>query len=292
MKYYAVKKGRTTGIFTTWPEAEKQVKGYPNAKFKSFKTQSEATQYLNGELAEPSHKPAKARHAVTKPTKKLPSATDDDIILYTDGGSRNHGNVKGGHVKASDKAAWAYLIVTVDNRFSDSGGELGATNNRMEIMALYKALAYLNAHQLQDNHIHAVLDSKYVLNAINQHWLNGWQRRGWTRSGGQKLENKELWQALAGELRHFSHLELYWTKGHADNEGNVFVDKLLNKTMDKMTTKAPRITGHQPTSKPVAKSAAPKTPSTNQPKANHGTKESVQAIENNLKQLGLFDDND
>ncbi|WP_258430344.1 hypothetical protein [Lentilactobacillus kisonensis] len=59
-----------------------------------------------------------------------------------------------------------------------------------------------------------------------------------------------------------------------------------------MTTKAPRITGHQPTSKPVAKSAAPKTPSTNQPKANHGTKESVQAIENNLKQLGLFDDND
>ncbi len=30
------------------------------------------------------------------------------------------------------------------------------------------------------------------------------------------------------------NLEYRWTKGHATNEGNVFVDQLLNKTMDRM----------------------------------------------------------
>ncbi|HAY52609.1 MAG TPA: ribonuclease, partial [Lactobacillus sp.] len=33
-------------------------------------------------------------------------------------------------------------------------------------------------------------------------------------------------------LPHFSQLDLQWTKGHATNSGNVFVDTLLNQTMD------------------------------------------------------------
>ena len=41
-KYYAVFKGRKTGIYTTWAECERQVKGYSNAAFKSFKTKKEA----------------------------------------------------------------------------------------------------------------------------------------------------------------------------------------------------------------------------------------------------------
>lgn len=46
MKYYAVKSGRKTGIFETWGEAEAQVKGFPNAKFKSFSSFEEAEFYL------------------------------------------------------------------------------------------------------------------------------------------------------------------------------------------------------------------------------------------------------
>lgn len=37
MKYYAVATGRTTGVFTSWPEAKAQVDGFPGAVFKSFK---------------------------------------------------------------------------------------------------------------------------------------------------------------------------------------------------------------------------------------------------------------
>ena len=45
-KYYAVKCGRKTGVFIDWSSCEKQVKGFPNAAFKSFKNLNEAKAYL------------------------------------------------------------------------------------------------------------------------------------------------------------------------------------------------------------------------------------------------------
>ncbi|MCD8119829.1 MAG: ribonuclease H family protein [Lachnospiraceae bacterium] len=50
MKFYAVKAGRRTGIFESWAECSESVHGYPGAIYKSFKTYSEACQYL-GDLA-------------------------------------------------------------------------------------------------------------------------------------------------------------------------------------------------------------------------------------------------
>ncbi len=41
-KYYAVLYGRETGIFTSWAECEKQIKGFSGAVYKSFKTRGEA----------------------------------------------------------------------------------------------------------------------------------------------------------------------------------------------------------------------------------------------------------
>ena len=39
--YYAVKNGKNPGIYSTWAECEKQVKGFPNAQFKKWKTKDE-----------------------------------------------------------------------------------------------------------------------------------------------------------------------------------------------------------------------------------------------------------
>ena len=41
-KYYVVWQGRKTGIFTSWQECERQIKGFNNSKYKSFKTRQEA----------------------------------------------------------------------------------------------------------------------------------------------------------------------------------------------------------------------------------------------------------
>ncbi len=47
-KVYAVKAGRTTGIFDTWDECRRQVTGYKGALFKSFESRAEAEEYLAG----------------------------------------------------------------------------------------------------------------------------------------------------------------------------------------------------------------------------------------------------
>ena len=46
-KFYAVKQGRTPGIYTTWAECQKQTVGFKGAKFKGFVTRAEADAYMN-----------------------------------------------------------------------------------------------------------------------------------------------------------------------------------------------------------------------------------------------------
>lgn len=59
MKYYAVRKGFKTGIFTTWEECQSYVYGFSNAEFKSFRSESEAREYLNNDVASCHEKPSK-----------------------------------------------------------------------------------------------------------------------------------------------------------------------------------------------------------------------------------------
>ena len=49
-KVYAVKKGRETGLFSTWEECKQKVHGYPGAQYKSFPTLKEAQDYLQGTI--------------------------------------------------------------------------------------------------------------------------------------------------------------------------------------------------------------------------------------------------
>ena len=52
-KYYAVRKGSITGIFSTWEECKQSVTGYSCAEYKSFQTREEAEAFLKGtEVAE------------------------------------------------------------------------------------------------------------------------------------------------------------------------------------------------------------------------------------------------
>lgn len=46
MKYYAVRKGKKTGIFMTWDECKENVYGFKGAEYKSFKTKEEAENFF------------------------------------------------------------------------------------------------------------------------------------------------------------------------------------------------------------------------------------------------------
>ena len=49
-KFYAIRYGRKTGIFTSWKQTESLVKGFKNAKFKSFKNLDDAKSYLHNNI--------------------------------------------------------------------------------------------------------------------------------------------------------------------------------------------------------------------------------------------------
>ena len=104
----------------------------------------------------------------------------------------------------------------------------------MEVMGLLKCLQRLLELNLQNEPIEGILDSQYVLNAINKGWLYGWIRRGWKTSGGKPVANQELWAEVSVLLPKFKQLRFKWTKGHANSHGNVTVDQLLNSTMDNL----------------------------------------------------------
>ncbi|HJF87210.1 MAG TPA: ribonuclease H family protein [Companilactobacillus farciminis] len=227
-KYYAVRKGKKPGIYLTWPECKKQVDGFANARYKSFTSRAEAEKFLTGADSYNNKKSS------PKKVTKASNIDDFDVVIYTDGGSRNHGNVKGGHVRTDDKAAWAYHISNNGQTYEGTAGEFGATNNRMEIMALIQSIIRLNDLKINQQNAIFVLDSQYVLNAITKNWLNGWKRRGFKKADGSALANVELWKQLDQLLPTVPKKTFEWTKGHANNVGNNRVDELLNETMDKM----------------------------------------------------------
>lgn len=237
-KYYAVKKGRQAGIYTSWPKCQKMVSGFPGAVYRSFGDRIEAENWLHSsQKARPHRNNEQLQLKLDEQSfawQASATANRPTIMLYTDGGSRNHGNKLGQHVRNDDKAAWAYLIERQGQQYTDTAGEFGATNNKMELTALLTALRTIQAHHWQDEVISATLDSHYVLDPITKGWLYGWQRRGWKTSTGKPVANKELWQEMLEVLPKFARLHFGWTKGHADNLGNNIVDELLNTTMDKM----------------------------------------------------------
>lgn len=75
-KYYAVKKGLTPGIYTSWPECQAQVKGYSGAIFKGFATREEALAFMG-----------EATFAAREEKQDRPVAADaeTEAIAYVDG---------------------------------------------------------------------------------------------------------------------------------------------------------------------------------------------------------------
>ncbi|NVY96464.1 viroplasmin family protein [Lactobacillus sp. DCY120] len=221
-KYYAVQKGRQTGVYQSWAAAKKQVEHFKGAVFKSFPDLASAQAFLQQKLA---------------PVQEVNLATYAAVI-YTDGGSRNHGNHRGGHVLDHDPAAWAYLIKAGPKRYQGTNGQWGATNNQMELTAVIQGLLQAQTLGLSEQKLLLVADSRYVLDALTRGWLQSWQQKQWRKADGKVVANQELWRKLAQQIAVFSDLHYAWTKGHAQDAENNFVDGLLNQTMDQMTAKS------------------------------------------------------
>src|SRR5699024_5809157 len=82
-------------------------------------------------------------------------------------------------------AGWAWYI---DDANWEAGGWDNSTNNRGELSAVLKIL---EATQHTTHDLNILADSQYVINSITK-WMPGWKHKGWKKSDGKPVNNKDL----------------------------------------------------------------------------------------------------
>ena len=134
------------------------------------------------------------------------------ITVYTDGACKGN----------PGQGGWGALILENDTTREIYGGESNTTNNRMELMAVIKALELLK----EQNDITVFTDSTYVQKGISE-WIINWKRNGWKSSNKKSVKNKDLWVEL-DNLNDLMSVKWQWIKGHAGHSGNERADYLAN----------------------------------------------------------------
>lgn len=140
------------------------------------------------------------------------------IDVYTDGACSGNPGPGG----------YGVVLLYKDNRKELSGGYRKTTNNRMEILAVIKALEALK----EPCKVILYSDSKYVIDAITKGWVLKWKKNNWKRNKTEKALNVDLWIRLL-ELLDKHSVNFIWVKGHADNVENERCDFLARQAISK-----------------------------------------------------------
>ncbi len=146
------------------------------------------------------------------------------VKLYTDGASRGN----------PGRGGYGAILV-----FEDSNGKIHekefsagykvTTNNRMELLGVIIGLENLK----KPCKVTVQSDSKYVVDAFNQNWIEGWISKNWKLNTKSPVKNITLWKRLlAAKQPH--DVEFVWIKGHAGHHYNERCDKLATEAADNL----------------------------------------------------------
>ncbi|WP_029321233.1 ribonuclease HI [Butyrivibrio sp. AE3004] len=145
------------------------------------------------------------------------------VTIYSDGSARGNPDGPGGY---------GTVIQFIDNNGTLHEKELSAgydktTNNRMELMGAIMGLEALN----RPCEVDLYSDSKYVISAFNENWINGWIKKNWKKSDGKPVKNIELWKRLL-EAQSKHKVTWNWVKGHDGHPENERCDTLATTAAD------------------------------------------------------------
>lgn len=145
------------------------------------------------------------------------------VKIYTDGASRGNPDGPGGYGSVLE-----YVDTKGELHVKEiSQGYVRTTNNRMELMAVIAGLEALN----RPCTVEVYSDSQYVVNAFNQHWVDGWIKKGWKRGKNEPVKNVDLWKRLLDAKSRHS-VTFHWVKGHDGHPQNERCDELATTAAD------------------------------------------------------------
>lgn len=238
--YYAVRKGRVPGIYTSWPECQKQTNGFSKPEFKKFKTEAEARQFAfpsSSQTKSAGTSSIDARKKRALPSSSIPSSahrkrlhtTDDDteddgcvIQMHFDGGARNNPGCAG-----------SGAVIQVQNteiRLRYFVG-MNATNNVAEYHGLRVGLSQIE-EQLQKQS--DLLDKNIAIkvfgdsNLIINHMLGIYK----CKNANLKVIFDEC-NEIVSRIRNICKRGCTISYEHVYREQNKIADMLANEAMDK-----------------------------------------------------------
>lgn len=133
------------------------------------------------------------------------------VKIYTDGACSGNPGPGG----------YGAILMYGENVKEISGGEANTTNNKMELMAAIVALETLK----EPCDVELYSDSAYLVNAYNEHWIEGWKKKNWKNSSKHDVKNRDLWERLEKQTT-IHNVTFIKVKGHSDNEFNNRCDEL------------------------------------------------------------------
>jgi ribonuclease HI len=188
--WYGVFRGRQTGVFKSWRETERSVKGVSGAKFKKFPTREEAEYYAKTGCFQENEKRQTAE--LQLPAKE----SIEGIHIFTDG------SFSGGTKRSGIGVAFSEPLkhLAVARRLAN-----GTTNQEAELRALLEALLIVDRERLTGigspvtritgNGITVWTDSDYSLKCLRE-WAPRWKRNGWRTTNDEPVKHREIIQEL------------------------------------------------------------------------------------------------
>jgi ribonuclease HI len=209
-KFYAVKVGRTTGIFNNWEECKKQVDGYPSPVFKSFPTAAEAMQFLGwGSSSNTTSSASQTHDSIINSSNNSAVADNNTAVAYVDGSY----NITTGE--------FGYGVVFFykgeeTNLFEGFCDESLSTMRNVagEIKGSEAAMKYAVEHDIKSLHIY------HDYEGIAK-WCTGeWK----TNKDGTKA-----YKAFYESVKHLVDIKFIKVKGHSGDKYNDAADLLAKK---------------------------------------------------------------
>ncbi|KAF9769954.1 hypothetical protein IL306_012548 [Fusarium sp. DS 682] len=146
------------------------------------------------------------RNATPNVTRYIRADDPKSFLIYTDGACLGNG-------QPNPRAGWSVVFrpqqpntsARVAGRLENQGpfgDPHDQTSNRAELRAVIAALRFRHWTGEGFSTLVIATDSEYVTKGATE-WIKAWLRKGWVTRNGAPVKNKDLWEALLGELERW-----------------------------------------------------------------------------------------
>lgn len=213
-KFYAVRVGKTPGIYQTWNQTEKQVKGFSGAEYKSFSTEEEAIRYMSCEEIKENENLSDESIVMNKKIEQeIKNLQDGEVIAFVDGSYS---------LDVDGKEKYSFGVLLITNKSEDSlykafvGTYMESRNIAGEIEGVKQAILW------------AIDSNKQRIKIFYDYeGIEKWATKEWK----SKVKVSQEYSKFFDEKSKLINIEFEHVKAHSGIVYNEKVDELAKRAL-------------------------------------------------------------